>query len=120
MAAHGDNLDPRDVYDTLKARPDVTAVLSEVKYDDISWALSLLRSLPNLHIEISRFVVGGGIEYLLEAAGESRILFGSRFPDSAMPLHLYGLHHSGLGDETLRAICAGNLERLLAGEGAQA
>ncbi len=116
----GDNLDPRDVYETLKARPDVTAVLSEVKYDDISWALSLLRSLPNLHIEISRFVVGGGIEYLLEAAGESRIMFGSRFPDSAMPLHLYGLHHSGLSDETLSAICAGNLERLLAGGGDKA
>ena len=112
----GEPIDPRDVYDTLKANPDVTAVLSEVKYDDISWALALLRSLPNLCVEISRFVVGGGIEYLLEAAGPARILFGSRFPDSAMPLHLYGLHHSGLSDETLRAICAGNLERLLAGE----
>ena len=112
----GDSLDPRDVYETLQARPDVTGVLSEVKYDDISWALSLLRSLPNLYIEISRFVVGGGIEYLLEAAGEARILFGSRFPDSAMALHLYGLHRSGLSDDALRAICAGNLERLLAGE----
>ena len=107
---------PRDVYETLKARPDVTAVLSEVKYDDISWALSLLRSLPNLYVETSRFVVGGGIEYLLEAAGEHRVLFGSRFPDSAMPLHLYSLHRSGLSDEALRAICAGNLDRLLAGE----
>jgi predicted TIM-barrel fold metal-dependent hydrolase len=109
------SIDPRDVYDTLKANPGVTAVLCEVRYDDASWALPLLRSLPNLHIEISRFVVTGGIEYLLEAAGEERILFGSRFPDSAMALHLYSLHHSGLGEQTLRAICAGNLDRLLDG-----
>ena len=112
----GAPLDPRDVYETLRARPEVTGVLAEVKYDDISWALSLLRSLPNLYVETSRFVTGGGIEYLLEAAGATRVLFGSRFPDSAMPLHLYSLHRSGLSDETLRAVCAGNLDRLLAGE----
>jgi predicted TIM-barrel fold metal-dependent hydrolase len=108
-------IDPRDVYETLKANPGVTGVLCEVKYNDLSWALSLLRSLPNVYIEISRFVVTGGIEYLLEAAGEERILFGSRFPDSGMALQLYSLHHSGLSDTTLRAICAGNLDRLLTG-----
>jgi predicted TIM-barrel fold metal-dependent hydrolase len=109
-------LDPRDVYETLKANPDVIGVLSEVKYDDISWALSMLRSLSNVYIEISRFVVAGGIAFLLEAAGEDRVLFGSRFPDSGMALQLYSLHQSGLSETTLRRICSGNLDRLLAGE----
>ena len=112
----GDPIDPRDVYDTLKANPGVTAVLSEVKYDDDAWALPLLRSLPNLCVEVSRSVGAGAVERMLEAAGESRVLFGSRFPDSEMPLQLYSLHHSGLDDETLKAVCAGNLDRLLAGE----
>ena len=113
----GAPLDPRDVYETLKARPEVTGVLSEVKYDDISWALSLLRSLPNLYVEISRFVVGGGIEYLLEAAGEDagavRIAV-SRFGDAASPVQ--PAPQRAERRDALRAVCAGNLDRLLAGE----
>lgn len=109
-------IDPRDIYETLKANPGVTAVLSEIHYEQFSWVLSLLRSLPNICIEISRFGVGGGIEYLLEAVGERRILFGSRFPDQDINLQLYSLHQSGLSEQTLKAICADNLNSLLAGE----
>ena len=37
-------IEPRDVYETLSARPDVRAVLCEAKYHDASWALPLVRS----------------------------------------------------------------------------
>ncbi len=107
------SLDPRDVYDTLSERQDVRAVLSEAKYHDASWALPLVRSLPNLDFELSRFVVTGGITSAIEAIGPERVLFGSRFPDSAMSPQLYSLHHCGLDDDDLRAICADNAERLL-------
>jgi predicted TIM-barrel fold metal-dependent hydrolase len=111
-------LDPRDIHDTVEAHTDLTVVLSEVRYADFSWAMPLLKSLPNVYIEISRFVITGGIESLMESIGEERILFGSRFPDSAMAAQLYSLHHSELNKETLEAICSGNLDRLL-GKGAR-
>ena len=106
-------IDPRDVYETLAARPDVRAILGEAKYHDASWALPLVRSLPNLDFELSRFVVTGGITSVVEAIGPERVLFGSRFPDAAMSPQLYSLHHCGLSMDALSAICAGNAERLL-------
>ncbi len=106
-------VDPRDIYDTLSQRPEIKAVLSEAKYNDSSWALPLVRSLPNLNFEISRFVPGGGITSVIEAIGPERMLFGSRFPDFALSPHLFSLHRSGLSEDALKAICAGNAERLL-------
>ena len=110
-AAHA--IDPRDVYETLAGRPDVRAVLCEAKYHDASWSLPLVRALPNLDFELSRFVVTGGITSVVEAIGPERVLFGSRFPDAAMSPQLYSLHHCGLSMDALSAICAGNAERLL-------
>ena len=54
-------------------------VLSEVQYTHANSALKLLESLPNLSIEISRFVGTDGIADLLKTAGPHRVLFGSRF-----------------------------------------
>ncbi len=106
-------VDPRDIYNTLSARPEIRAVLSEVKYSDASWALALVRSLPNLDFEISRFVTVGGVNSVVDAIGPERVLFGSRFPDQALSPQLFHLHHTDLGMDALQAICAGNLERLL-------
>ncbi len=106
-------IDPRDFHDVALEFPDVNFVLSEVRYNDMPWALVMLRRLPNLYIEISRSVHTGGIEELLDAVGGQRVLFGSRFPDSEIPLQLYALHRAGLTDSVLRGICAGNLDRLL-------
>ncbi len=54
-----------------------------------------------------------GVARMINAVGEQRVMFGSRFPESALGPQLYNLHHCGLSDETLRAICAVNLERIL-------
>ena len=85
-----------------------------MQYAQAPWALALLRALPNLHMEISRFVSTDGVAKLLGIAGESRVLFGSRFPDSPLAAQLYHLHRYGLPESTLRALCGGNLDRLLA------
>ena len=105
-----------DLHETMSRHPDLKAVLSEAHHGHTSWVLALLRSLPNLHIEISRFSIADGVARLRDAVEDERILFGSRFPDSSMPPMLYVLHHNGLPERTLRAVCAENLERLLAGE----
>ena len=109
----GGAIDPKEVHDTLSAFPDVTFVLSEARYDDMPWAIVLLRRLPNLHVEISRTVQTGGVTEIIDTIGAGRVLFGSRFPDSDIPLQLYSLHRSGLSDSDLGDVCARNLERLL-------
>ena len=108
-----ERFEPTDVYDTLKAHPDINVVLTEVEYKHFTWAVQLLRSLPNIYIELSRWVIIDGVPRLLDAIGDQRVLYGSRFPDGAMGPQLYNLHHHGLSESTLTAICAGNLERLL-------
>jgi predicted TIM-barrel fold metal-dependent hydrolase len=106
--------DPVDLHDTAKAFPETTIVLSEVHYSNIGWALPLLKELPNVYIELSRFLIPDGVNILIDAIGADRVMFGSRFPDSPMAPMLYSLHRSSLSDDELRAICSGNIERLLA------
>ena len=107
------DLDPSEVHDTLKAHPDVTAVLTGVRYDDFVWAVFLLKSLPNLYLELSHFVMTDGLAMVIDAVGEDRIVFGSSFPELAMGPQLFGVHRYGFSETSLRAICAGNLERIL-------
>ena len=106
-------LNPSDVYSTIREHPHLNVVLSEVHYSHVSWAIPLLKSLPNIHVETSRLTIADPINRFLEFMNEDRILFGSRYPKSAMGVHVYALHHMGLRESTIRAICSGNLERLL-------
>ena len=106
-------LDPAELHDTLAKHPEVTVVLAEVQYPQAAWAMPLLEELPNLHVELSRFVRTDGVRQLIDLIGPERVIYGSRFPDSPMAAQLYYLHRCGLSRETLAAICAGNLERLL-------
>ena len=55
----------------------------------------------------------GMMNIAIDAIGEERIVYGSGFPESAISPQLYQLHRYGFSDSTLKAICAGNLERLL-------
>ena len=106
------DVDPHELYESIKGRPKVNFVLAEVKYADYPWAMPLLRALPNLSVEISRFVIVDAVGRLMRTVGDRRILFGSRFPESEMGPQLYNLHHNDLSDDSLKLICAGNLERL--------
>ena len=108
-----DQIDPSELHETLKEHRDLNVVLAEVPYGHAAWALHLLRSLPNLHIDTSRFLSTDGVSKLMDAVGDRRILYGSRFPDSAMGPNLYHLHRCGLGESSLAAICSGNLKRML-------
>ena len=109
----GGDLDAHAVHETVRQFPDLTVVLCEVHYVQASWAPPLLKSLPNLSIEVSRYVIVDGIARLLEIVGPRRVLFGSRFPEQAIAPQLYHLHRIGLNETDLRAVCGGNLGRLL-------
>ena len=106
-------IEPVDLYETARQFPDTTIVLSEVHYTHMPWFFALAKSLPNIHVEMSRFLIADGAQKLKDSIGLDRVMWGSRFPDSSMAAVLYALHRSGLTDAELRAVCAGNLERLL-------
>ena len=106
-------VDPNEIHGTISGHLDLPIVLCGIHYQHIPWLMPLLKSLPNVYVEISRFVITDGVKRLIDAVGAGRILFGSRFPESSMGHQLYNLHRNGLSDSDLEAICKGNLEGLL-------
>lgn len=107
------DLDPVQIYNTIKEFPDTPIVICEVHYKHIPWILPLIRTLKNIYIEISWFYTANGITTLIETIGADRIIFGSRFPHAPIPPQLYSLHHYSLDKHTLESICSGNLQNLL-------
>ncbi len=107
------DVDPSQLADMLETVPALTVVLCEPHYTHFPWIIPLLRARPNLHVEISRAVIGDAIPRLIEAAGYSRVLNGSWWPEGPIAAQLYALHRCGLDEEQLAAICAGNLDGLL-------
>ena len=79
-------LDASDLYDTIREHPHLNVVLTEVPYRNLL-GHSSAQSLPNLHVEISRLAIADPINRFLEFMDDSRILFGSRYPKSAMALY---------------------------------
>ena len=106
-------VEPRDIYETVSAWPDLKVVLVEATYHDASWVFPLLKALPNLYLELSRFVLTDGIASIINLIGAERVLFGSRFPESAISPQLYSIHHCGLDSNSLKAVCSGNIKSLL-------
>lgn len=103
----------RDVYDTLAAYPELPAVLVGPTYGQMSTVLPLLRALPNLHLDLSRWDYFEGPIRAREAIGVERLLYGSNLPEFEPGSYLFFLHRCDFTEAELRAICAGNLERLL-------
>jgi len=108
-----EHVEPTQLYKIAKTHPELTIVLIEVHYTHVPWVIPLLRSLPNLSIELSRFVINDGVSRLMDLVGEKRILFGSRFPESSMGQQIYNLHHNNLSISQLTDICSRNLDRIL-------
>lgn len=108
-----DEVDLRDVHDTLKAFPQAKVVLVGAHYSHHASLWPLLRAVPNLYLDLSRYDVIHGVERLIAHIGYERLLYGSGYPELAVGPYLYYLHHADLSEEVLRAICYDNLAGLL-------
>jgi predicted TIM-barrel fold metal-dependent hydrolase len=106
--------DARDLVDTLRQYPDLPVVLAGTHYIDTLLARKMMAALPNLYLDLSRFESLGAIPDFVAAFGAERLLYGSWYPRYEIGPMLYALHHYGFDQHTLQAICAGNLESLLA------
>jgi hypothetical protein len=114
------DFDPDELVNTLRAYPDLVAVLVGAHYAHHLLVRPLLRALPNAYLELSRYETTGAIEKLYVEFGAQRFLYGSWYSRYAMGPMLFYLHHMELSEAELALICAGNLERILKASGATA
>jgi hypothetical protein len=106
-----------DIVSTLRAYPNVVSVLVGAHYSHALWVRPVLHALPSAYLELSRYEPIGELEALRDEFGAERLVYGSWYWRYAMGPMLFYLHHTSLHENELALICAGNLERILQGEG---
>jgi predicted TIM-barrel fold metal-dependent hydrolase len=109
--------DADDIVTTLQECPDLVSVLVGAHYVHALWVRPMLRALPNAYLELSRYEPIGEIEALRDEFGARRLVYGSWYSRYVMGPMLFYLHQTNLTEAELRMVCAGNLERILRGEG---
>jgi hypothetical protein len=102
---------------TLSAFPELVTVLVGAHYSHALWVRPLMTTLPNSYLELSRIEPLGEVEALCGEYGAERFVYGSWYDRLAMGTMLYYLHHTDISESELELICAGNLLRILQGEG---
>ena len=108
-----------EVMDTLRKFPDLVTVLLGAHYTHALFVRPLLTHLPKAYLELSRYEVLGDLEVIVDRFGPERFVYGSFYPRYAMGPMLFYLQHIHLSGKDLAAVCAGNLERILAAGGAR-
>ncbi|MBI3945200.1 MAG: amidohydrolase family protein [Armatimonadetes bacterium] len=108
-----DEVDLTAAYDTLSAYQELPVVLVAPTYGQVSTVLPLMGALPHLHLDLSRWDVYEGPIRARDSFGAERLLYGSNLPEFEPGSYLFHLHRCGFSEAELRAICGGNLERLL-------
>ena len=103
-----------EVMEILRAFPDLVTVLLGIHFVHSYYVRPFLK-LTRTCLELSRYEVLRELEVLVSEFGAGRFLYGSFYPRLAMGPMLYYVHHVGFDEATLRAVCSGNLERLLEG-----
>ena len=106
-----------DVMTTLKAYPNLVTVLIGAHYSHHLWVRPFLKHLPNAYLELSRYEPIGQFEALRDEFGAERLVYGSWYSRYVMGPMLFYLHHTDFTQRELELVCAGNLERILQGEG---
>ena len=104
-------------YDLLAEFPDLVCILSNVN----TWGSErqfppLLESYANVYLDISEFILDGGIEAYAERFGAGRMLFGSGFPSRGHGGMMLAVKHAEIPEEDRQAIAAANLEAILTRE----
>ena len=102
------------VYNLLAEFPDLLCIISETGcWGSDRWFRPLLERYPNVYIDMSDYLLDGGIEALVRDYGAGRMLFGTGFPDQYHGGMMLALKHAEIAQDERDAIASGNLERIL-------
>ncbi len=114
---HIDSLDAptaRELYRVSTAHPDLQIVICDVDKMINRAITPLMREAPNVWLETGGYRAHRGIEYLSNAVGADRMVFGTKLPWQAVGPPHAELMYADIDDDARRAIGSSNLERLLA------
>jgi len=105
----------RDIHGLLADYPTLTLVIAAHGcWGEDRYFRPLLEAYANVHLDLSRYEVDGGLTGLVGHYGPERLLYGSAFPETPMGGARLMLARAALCPEARRLIAGANLERLLA------
>jgi len=94
--------------------PSLNIILSDIAYTIGRELYPLLAARPNVFIETSGFMLHKGIEDAVAKLGDTRLIFGSRYPVLNPGCAVAAIMYAPISDRAKAAIASGNLKRLLA------
>jgi hypothetical protein len=104
----------RDLYDLLECYPALRLVIADHGcWGEDRYFRPLLDRYAGVRIELSNYLLDGGIEDLVARYGPGRLVFGSGFPRLYLGGMMLALRHADIEEEAKEAIAAGNLETML-------
>jgi uncharacterized protein len=107
-------LDWRTLYDLMRDFPKLTCILCNVGlWGPDRWFRPLVENYPNFHVEISSYVLAGGIADFVKTYGAKRLLFGTAFPEMEHGGMMLTLRHAEISEKDKAAVAGGNMERIL-------
>jgi predicted TIM-barrel fold metal-dependent hydrolase len=102
-------------YTLLAELPDLVCILSNVNtWATVRFFLPLIERYAHVYLDISEYILDGGIEALSQRCGAGRMLFGTAFPSRPHGGMMLAIRHAEIPEKDKRAIAAGNLEQILA------
>ena len=104
----------RDIYRVCSEYRQLQVVICDVDKVITRLVTPLMRRLPNLWLETSGYRTYRGIEYLAQAVGDDRMIFGTRLPWQSVGGPHAEFMYAALEPDSHQRIGAQNLERLLA------
>lgn len=108
-------VDWQTLYAVLNEFPElVTIICDHGCWGEDRLFRPLLERYPNVYVDTAQYLLDGGIEALVHDYGDSRLVFGSGFPNQYMGGMMMAIQHARISHDARTAIAGGNLERILA------
>ena len=112
-----DQVDHEELHELCGSYPELPVVLGRTGYREMRAIYALLAGHENFYLDISTFLLYGGLEEVVERFGAGRLVFGTGMPISDPAGAATKLRYAEVDDETKEMIAHGNLEGLLGEEG---
>jgi len=104
----------KDLYGLLAEFPDLLVIVTDHGcWGEDRYFRPLLDAYPGVCVELSNYLLDGGIEDLVSRYGAGRVVFGSGFPRLYPGGMMLALRHADISEEDKALIAGGNLALML-------
>lgn len=113
LSFEGDDFPADSIYSICEAHPGLPVILLQPGYRTCRLLFPLFDKFDNLRVEISRFLVHRGIEYICRNFGAERLIFGTKLPYQSPGPAVTMVTYANISEEDKRKIAGDNLRSLL-------